>query len=91
MCALHFKVCGEICQVRISAVNKNRSGRRIKSVFAKVTVWPLRRFPSGANRVSEKLGELYVSKWAGGGGWSSRGDGDDADGVCVVVVVEEVD
>lgn len=26
-----------------------------------------------------------------GAGWSSRGDGDDADGVCVVVVVEEVD
>ena len=36
MCALHFKVCGKICQVRVSAVNKNRSGRRIKNVFAQV-------------------------------------------------------
>ena len=34
--------------------------------------------------MSEKQGELYVSKVVVG---SSRGDGDDADGVCVLVVV----
>ena len=38
--------------------------------------------------MSEKQGELYVSKV---GEWSSRGDGDEADGVCVLVVVVVVD